>query len=107
MQEQCVAALASGGHFAPLAVTRHPMTFNPWTDLEATQKHIDGVLMGNSVPQEAIPQLIKFWQAGKFPFDKLEHFYDFKDINKANKASNDGSVIKPVLIIDHNYQPGK
>ena len=107
LQEQCVAALASGGHFAPLAVTRHPMTINPWTDLEATQKHVDGVLMGNAVPQIAIPQLIKFWQAGKFPFDRLEKFYDFKDINQANHASNDGSVIKPVLIIDHDYQPGK
>lgn len=107
LQEQCVAALAPGGHFAPLAVSHHPMTVNPWTDLEATQKHIDGVLMGNAVPQIAIPQLIDFWKAGKFPFDKLEHFYDFKDVNQANKDSNSGKVIKPVLIIDKNYKPGK
>ncbi|QBP18256.1 NAD(P)-dependent alcohol dehydrogenase [Acetilactobacillus jinshanensis] len=107
LQEQCVAALASGGHFAPLAVTRHSMTFNPWTDLEATQKHVDGVLMGNSVPQEAIPQLIKFWQSGKFPFTGLEHYYNFDQINEANKASGNGSVVKPVMILDHSYKPGK
>ncbi|KRL76573.1 hypothetical protein FC17_GL002078 [Secundilactobacillus paracollinoides DSM 15502 = JCM 11969] len=59
------------------------------------------------MPQLAIQTLIDFWQAGQFPFDKLEKFYDFDQINDANAASNDGSGVKPVLIIDHDYVPGE
>ncbi|WP_436666077.1 dehydrogenase, partial [Latilactobacillus sakei] len=36
--------------------------------------------------------------------DKTEKFYDFEDINLANEASIKGETIKPVLIIDPDYQ---
>lgn len=102
-----VAALASGGHFAPIAVTNKTLSFMPWNDLTASQRHVDGVLMGNAVPQDAIPDLIHFWQQGQFPFDQLEKFYNFDQINEANADSANGSVIKPVLVIDHDYKPGQ
>jgi aryl-alcohol dehydrogenase len=49
------------------------------------------------VPQLFIPQLIKLYQQGKFPFDRLIKFYKFKDINRAMKDSLSGKTIKPVL----------
>lgn len=106
VMHQSVTALASGGHLAPVAVTAKTLSFMPWNELTAFQKHVDGVLMGDAIPQLALQKLITFWQAGQFPFDKLEKFYTFDQINEANRASNDGSVIKPVMIIDKDYQPG-
>ncbi|RRZ94637.1 NAD(P)-dependent alcohol dehydrogenase [Erwinia sp. 198] len=58
---------------------------------------IRGIVEGESVPAEFIPQLIELWHDGKFPFEKLIKLYDFTDINKAVKAAESGSVIKPVL----------
>ncbi len=106
IMHQAITALASGGHLAPIAVTSKTLDFMPWNELTALQKHVDGVLMGDAIPQLALQKLINFWQAGQFPFDKLEKFYTFEQINEANKASNDGSVIKPVMIIDQDYKPG-
>ncbi len=57
------------------------------------------VIEGDSVPQLFIPKLIKLYQSGKFPFDRLVKFYDFKDINRAMKDSRNGKTIKPVLCI--------
>ena len=52
------------------------------------------------VPSAFIPKLIELYRQGRFPFDKLIKFYDFKDINQAAKDSLEGRTIKPVLIID-------
>ncbi len=38
-------------------------------------------------------------------FYKTERFYDFDEINQANEDSRSGKTIKPVLIIDKDYQP--
>jgi len=60
-------------------------------------KKIEGVTEGESVPRVFIPQLIELYRQGRFPFDRLLTFYDFKDINKAIEASKSGEVVKPVL----------
>jgi aryl-alcohol dehydrogenase len=59
------------------------------------------VIEGDSVPQIFIPKLIKLYQSGKFPFDRLLKFYDFKNINRAMKDSLKGKTIKPVLRISN------
>jgi aryl-alcohol dehydrogenase len=59
------------------------------------------VVEGDSVPQIFIPKLIKLYQSGRFPFDRLLKFYDFKDINRAMQDSLSGKTIKPVLCMDH------
>lgn len=77
IMHQAITALASGGHLAPIAVTAKTLEFMPWNEITALQKHVDGVLMGDAIPQIGIQTLIDFWQAGEFPFDKLEKFYTF------------------------------
>ena len=57
------------------------------------------VTMGSSFPQKFIPELISFYQAGIFPIDRLEKFYDFSEINQAIADSKSGVTIKPVLRI--------
>jgi aryl-alcohol dehydrogenase len=55
---------------------------------------------GFSVPQKFIPQLIKWYQKGKFPFDTMIRFFPFDDINEAFAAARTGEVIKPVVILE-------
>ena len=38
-------------------------------------RKIRGILEGDSVPDIFIPQLIEFYRAGRFPFDRLLRFY--------------------------------
>lgn len=107
VMQTALESVAIGGTFAPLAVARHQLTLNPMRDLIAVNRHIAGVLMGDAVPQSDIPQLIRYYRQGKFPFDKLITFYDFADINQAQADSASGLAIKPVLIIDRAYTPAR
>lgn len=97
--------LAIGGTLAPVAVTRHDISFNTMRDLVASSRRMIGVLMGDAVPQTSIPQLIDYHQRGLFPIEKLVKFYDFSDINQASQDSASGATIKPVLILDKSYRP--
>jgi aryl-alcohol dehydrogenase len=58
-----------------------------------------GIIQGDAVPQRFIPKLIKLYQAGQFPFDRLVKFYAFRDINRAIADAKRGDTIKPVLRI--------
>lgn len=51
--------------------------------------------------------MIRFNRLGMFDYKKIEKFFDFEDINEANQASVSGKIIKPVLIIDKDYQPSE
>ena len=53
---------------------------------------------GDADPQAFIPQMIAWYKAGKFPFDRLIKKFPFDQINEAAHASEDGSAIKPVLV---------
>lgn len=68
-------------------------------DLMAEGKMIKGVIEGDAVPKVFIPKLIRYYQKGLFPFDKLIKTYDFEDINQAFSDSESGETIKPVLTI--------
>lgn len=61
---------------------------------------VKGVLEGDSMPQLFIPQMVKFFQSGELPFDRLVMFYDFDQINEAIHDSDvTGTAIKPILRI--------
>lgn len=104
VMKSALDVLAIGGTLAPVAVTRHEITFNTMRDLVASSRRMIGVLMGDAVPQTSIPQLIEYHARGLFPIEKLIKFYDFKDINQAREDSASGVTIKPVLIIDKSYR---
>ncbi|MGQ0697256.1 MAG: NAD(P)-dependent alcohol dehydrogenase [Panacagrimonas sp.] len=56
------------------------------------------IVEGDADPQEFIPRMAGWYQAGKFPFDKLVKKFPFEQINEAAAASLSGEVIKPVLV---------
>jgi aryl-alcohol dehydrogenase len=60
---------------------------------------VRGIIQGDAIPQLFIPELIGYYQAGKFPFQRLVTTYDFKDINQAFEDAAKGTVIKPILRI--------
>jgi aryl-alcohol dehydrogenase len=63
-------------------------------------RRLSGVIEGDADPQTFIPQMIELYKAGKFPIEKLIKTFPFAQINEAIQASNDGDVIKPVLVFD-------
>lgn len=67
-------------------------------------KSLRGVVQGDSVSKEFIPQLVSLWQRGEFPFDRL--ITEFRGIDKIDDAVNameSGDVIKPVVIVDETF----
>jgi aryl-alcohol dehydrogenase len=57
------------------------------------------IVQGDAVPQAFIPKLIDLYGRGLFPFDRLEKFYEFGQINRAIADARCGRAIKPVLRI--------
>lgn len=59
---------------------------------------ITGVMEGDSTPTDFIPRLAQLNADGEFPFHELITQYSLDQVNEAEAASADGSVIKPVLV---------
>ncbi len=53
-----------------------------------------------AIPAELLDKLLDFFEAGRFPYDRLIQTYDFSDINTAIANTEAGDVIKPVLIMN-------
>jgi aryl-alcohol dehydrogenase len=58
---------------------------------------VRGIVEGDSVPQAFIPELIRYWEQGRFPVELLIRHYDFDQINEAAREAEEGRVVKPVL----------
>jgi len=72
-------------------------------DLMSENKTLSSMQEGDAIPKILIPKMIEMYKKGKFPFDKLIKKYDFEDINQAFDDSEEGTTIKPVLVIDEDY----
>ncbi len=58
---------------------------------------VRGIVEGDSVPESFLPSLVRYWEQGRFPVERLIRHYDFDQINEAAKDAAEGRVIKPVL----------
>lgn len=99
-----IRCLRVKGECATVAVGKRDLTFNVTNEIMLNAITLKGVIEGDAVPQLIIPKLVKFYQNGQFPFDKLVKFYEMDDIQQAFEDSANGSTIKPILIIDKEYQ---
>jgi len=59
-------------------------------------RQVRGVIEGDSNPDAFIPTLIRLYQKGLFPFDKLVKFHCFEQINEALDDAQHGRVLKPI-----------
>lgn len=55
------------------------------------------VFLGDATPLSFIPFLAELNAKGQFPYDELIHTFPLSQINEAETASKDGTVIKPVI----------
>ncbi|WP_067662234.1 NAD(P)-dependent alcohol dehydrogenase [Nocardia miyunensis] len=85
-----------------IGVPANPEAALPLTVIEALVLGITvvGIIEGDSVPDEFIPELIELFRAGRFPIDKLVTTFPFTKINDAIAAQHRGEVLKPVLVHD-------
>ena len=60
-------------------------------------RKIVGIVEGDAEPRTFIPQLIQYYDEGRFPFDRLIDFFPFEALNEAVKAQESGQSIKPVV----------
>jgi aryl-alcohol dehydrogenase len=58
---------------------------------------VRGIVEGDSVPDVFLPRLVKLWEQGRFPVERLMTFYDFDDIEQAARDAETGQTIKAVL----------
>jgi aryl-alcohol dehydrogenase len=96
MQNLAVDCLAMGGECGLVAVGREPFPFHLFSVFSRAAV-LYGVIQGSSVPGEFIPQLLRYHEQGRFPFDRLITVYDFNDINSAFADAAAGIAVKPVL----------
>jgi aryl-alcohol dehydrogenase len=93
-----LASMAPIGEMVCIGVATKPLELETNIFLVKGYK-IRWINQGDSVPQEFIPKLVRMYQAGQFPFDKLIKTYSFDKINEAVEDSEKGRTIKSVLLI--------
>jgi aryl-alcohol dehydrogenase len=62
------------------------------------RRHVS-VIQGDALPRRFIPEMIRLYRTGQFPFDRLIKFYDFAEINRAIADVRHADTIKAVLRI--------
>lgn len=60
-------------------------------------RRIVGITEGDSDPEKFIPALVRLYELGRLPLDRLIRHYPFEQIEQAAADAHDGSTIKPVL----------
>jgi aryl-alcohol dehydrogenase len=60
---------------------------------------VRGIIIGDSLPDRFVPELISLYESGRLPFDRLVESFPFERINDAALASETGEVIKAVLVM--------
>ena len=90
LRREGTAVLVSVTGPVELSIPLEALIMNPGVTLA-------GLVEGGSNPQTFIPELVRYYKEGRLPVEKLNDFYDFKDIEKAFKDSHEGVAIKPIL----------
>lgn len=101
VQKSAYACMARHGMLGFIGIT--PPETNLPGDVQtvlAQGQRIIGILEGDADPGLFIPEMISYYRAGRFPFDRLVKFYPMSEINTAIAEQFGGICIKPVLIPD-------
>jgi aryl-alcohol dehydrogenase len=99
--QACLTGLAPHGTLGLVGVAPHGVVISAEINgLITFGQTIRGINIGDSDPQNFIPELIALYRAGRFPFDKLIRTYPFEAINQAVDDQHQGLCIKAVLIMD-------
>jgi aryl-alcohol dehydrogenase len=93
---EAVNALARRGTLALVGIGAQQIPLDVGNIVSAG-KTIRGVIEGDAVPQDFVPQLLALHADGRLPLETLIRTYAFDDIDTAAAEAADGTTIKPVL----------
>ena len=93
---QGIACLGPKGAFAFVTSPGPDLPVN-LSALMLGGRRVQGIVQGDSEPQDFIPRLIQLYREGRFPLDRLITLYPFARIAEAMHDSEAGRVVKPVL----------
>ncbi|MFB2587022.1 NAD(P)-dependent alcohol dehydrogenase [Herbiconiux liukaitaii] len=99
--EMLIGALSVRGTVAVIGAPRAGSRASFDVNSHLPGRSIVGVTLGDSEPEQFIPELIALYRAGRFPFPRLERRYPFTEIEKALADASSGATIKPVLVMSH------
>lgn len=95
----CMKQMRGGGECAVLSVFG-AISFDSYSfDCNDTHSITFG-RMGNVANEVIIPVMVDLFKRGMFPFDKLIKFYPFDELQQAMDDSEEGRVIKPVVLFE-------
>jgi aryl-alcohol dehydrogenase len=93
---QAVTALARRGTLALVGIGAPQIPLDV-ANVVGGGKIIRGVIEGDAVSQDFVPQLLALHADGRLPLEKLIRTYAFDDIDTAAAEAAEGTTIKPVL----------
>jgi aryl-alcohol dehydrogenase len=94
---QAIESLAARGTLALLGIGIPEFAIDVRSVISGG-KTIRGVIEGDAVPQDFIPQLVALHAEDRLPVEKLIRTYQFDEIDAAFADAASGATIKPVLI---------
>jgi len=89
--------LRYGGTFGSAGVPMGDTLSGHPPDMFSKGVKLQFIMAGFAVPRIFLPRLIKWYQQGRFPVDRLVKTFPFAQINEAFAAAHAGGAIKPVL----------
>jgi aryl-alcohol dehydrogenase len=93
----CLRKLGTGAHVA--APPRGTLYCIPANVLVGGGLTWRGVVEGDSDPKSFIPRLVRLYQEGQLPLERLVRSYPLVQINEAIRDMDAGEVVKPVIVM--------
>jgi aryl-alcohol dehydrogenase len=96
--QQAISTLAPGGTCglvgAPPVGTRFPLDVH---EILSFGRSLRGIVMGDSVPRRFLPELVRYWEEGRLPLERLVETFSFTEIDTAIEAARSSQVVKAVI----------
>lgn len=91
--------LRYGGTFGAAGVPMGDTLSGHPPDMFSKGVRLQFIMAGFAVPRIFLPRLIKWYQQGRFPVDRLVTTFPFARINEAFAEAHAGRAVKPVLLM--------
>jgi aryl-alcohol dehydrogenase len=91
--------LRYGGTFGSAGVPMGDTLSGHPPDMFSKAVRVQFIMAGFAVPRIFLPRLIKWYQQGRFPVDRLVKTFPFAQINEAFADAHAGGAVKPVLLM--------
>jgi aryl-alcohol dehydrogenase len=91
--------LRYGGTFGSAGVPMGDTLSGHPPDMFSKAVRVQFIMAGFAVPRIFLPRLIKWYQQGRFPVDRLVKTFPFSQINEAFGEAHSGKAVKPVLLM--------